>query len=1744
VFQEEKEETAARETPALFTVDNLFAPLELVYKSGTRLAVPFLMSTMLLSAEGVARITPESAQLRDSAKAGNVFSVYALRSRSVSGDETARYALQTIDPKIFRERADGGDLRSVNALLVLAEFDNTAAVTEIRNINVQPYVEGARGRDAVYLDVVGNIARWENKRAVVALALIAENGSEKAVRYLRKYARTGNGAAHDALKTLNVDRLVENISGDDLTACALIGDLAGSGNGRAFRVLAQFAAGGSAAAVRILDELSDEGLSEARKVLQSLDPKTIGKNADNGDVRAVSALTALMRAGNEKAGGVLRGIDPSRYVEKANAGDVLAVQVLQGLIDYAVEDRIPRALGAIRAAPFLKMALEGNEGAVDALSTLVLFENDAALRALCDLVSAGNEYARRKAQPEFHKRVLTLRIEHLERGVSGDALRKRLRELCAEDYPYLLYGMFTSEENYGDLAGMIYQELDARAKAKGADMHTYVSDIDPRRVLYRAFVLQCANFNLLGRMFSKPSALYEIMDETLKNLSENEISLWSLRLGLFVEDVLYDKEFPYQKEFQAYLRSLYDGTKGANRHLVATLLATYKDALRFCDKADIERIQKENGIEIRGVPVPYADFYKDGELVAHLVFADHDAVRGHYDAAVRYFHEKGYKEITRDGTKAVLKKGDAWVVFFKADARAYDIDTHIGKADIISSRSHAGGEEDVFKTQTPARDDAMLGFLSACRSATKLGWMAKNYTRADFVGVKNVAYGAEANRLTYHVLEGLSRRIPTYQDLNAYVWERLPGAMRDNYILPGAPVYSILNEMKRYLGKGRVEFAEDLVPDEEYAGQIGKEYRITAVREDSGNGSLVLDVTGRVSGETRVVTLGMSAGGPAVNLERIAGAAEKMQDVIGAVLGAFPKNVDVRSFTDLDGDLFGFSLGDKNMIAFHESVKDDPVAQFHEIAEYLNNCDALRLRLDETGDLEITVGNNSFTAVLSDESRAVASKNGGSSHYMIRALAREAFGSKDRALTRRIKNEQTAASVNKVMLLIEEGDYRQALMQYRRTMEKARSASHTRQDAEQALGLLAGLHARAAKPLVASLRHADDQKWEYAQQMLMQMTPDIHAQETDKLFIWSYDDNTDVRYRAQKAIDMLYGPGARQALELIRRVLGNQSVALQILKMLVSGRVPDDAPGIFPAVQRYLGWSGVFQDRVIQKPEDIGRRIRLVLHVLYAREHGGMTAEELKDLEDIYWDDDFIAATGAMSSANQFSIARAVRRTLKESGCAITGGSIRGVLPFILQANEAYARRTILDKNTHVLEVRHSRMDTDRQAAFKDFGHTFHHKEVVSFTGSAQKQAILAAIRESPEKTTIWIHAHGEHNHIWLGDGPDIGGLDRDNRMDHPEGISCVEFAGALRDRAGRHNGKLGDMNIVADSCYSSDFAANTLAQLEARGVEDLPVIIATAHTGVHSFGERTNWGGLSSSVLVKALTLENDAPRSDLTVGDIDRAEEYASWWEDFVFFLPVAADEFKRLKARLGVAGRGGPDGYVSSAGLLSSSLAKQADADALRIFLKFQSVIWIVEQLNTKYSAIINTVHVMKAGEYDGLRELIWVPGREFRSLEKKAQKVYNKLHFLSVSGGDLYGSYPDALSAAVGLDSAARHEEYAELNAEVIKTLDRLDDNLSRVSAGVRRVLDGRATGLMDEEAGRRAARLRRCVEESRAYFDLWSGMSPGEIELALMEKGLLPPQKEQIEGLTLPGTGAARQVTMPEGPGTSPVETSY
>lgn len=145
---------------------------------------------------------------------------------------------------------------------------------------------------------------------------------------------------------------------------------------------------------------------------------------------------------------------------------------------------------------------------------------------------------------------------------------------------------------------------------------------------------------------------------------------------------------------------------------------------------------------------------------------------------------------------------------------------------------------------------------------------------------------------------------------------------------------------------------------------------------------------------------------------------EKMQEELLAIHSS-KSPLRFYEYSGLVDDLFGFVDTDNRTIVLHASVADNPVAVFHEVAEYLIRAGKMSLQWNaKSGELEFTVGSKGYGLDMPEKSkdREMAEAARDNPHYLLRALQHAIFGKADEDLSAIIEQEQKKGQSTPILI--------------------------------------------------------------------------------------------------------------------------------------------------------------------------------------------------------------------------------------------------------------------------------------------------------------------------------------------------------------------------------------------------------------------------------------------------------------------------------------------------------------------------------------------------------------------------------------------------------------------------------------------------------------------------------------------------------------------------------------------------------
>lgn len=283
--------------------------------------------------------------------------------------------------------------------------------------------------------------------------------------------------------------------------------------------------------------------------------------------------------------------------------------------------------------------------------------------------------------------------------------------------------------------------------------------------------------------------------------------------------------------------------------------------------------------------------------------------------------------------------------------------------------------------------------------------------------------------------------------------------------------------------------------------------------------------------------------------------------------------------------------------------------------------------------------------------------------------------------------------------------------------------------------------------------------------------------------------------------------------------------------------------------------------------------------------------------KEIYSNLNFIEKTKGLGLANKYSVANSIILTLQRFACKVSEDNIEKILSYVIDARQSGSGLHILDKETNVIVLNGTAPNDPRQVYDYCLELGLSSASIQFFNGPTEtnpKVKFLSALVNSPNKTTVLIGTHGNPDRFViynLDSSKPITMDDVDKSNVYPEDI-----AKALLERAKVNNGKLDDVCICLDACFSGDFMQNMLKSL-ATGVSDIksfPVLVSSANRDQYSYG----------TTLYPLLRKE----MSVLTVSDMMKAEEDSFCVNDTAFFIPQDQQKFSELKSSLSFLGKEG--------------------------------------------------------------------------------------------------------------------------------------------------------------------------------------------------------------------------------------------
>jgi len=310
---------------------------------------------------------------------------------------------------------------------------------------------------------------------------------------------------------------------------------------------------------------------------------------------------------------------------------------------------------------------------------------------------------------------------------------------------------------------------------------------------------------------------------------------------------------------------------------------------------------------------------------------------------------------------------------------------------------------------------------------------------------------------------------------------------------------------------------------------------------------------------------------------------------------------------------------------------------------------------------------------------------------------------------------------------------------------------------------------------------------------------------------------------------------------------------------------------------------------------------------------------DLAKLQAVLGNDNFQKSVHGKPQANTLSLARKILALTAHSKMILSSTMISEAVKVIVAHDRAIAKVPVAQDGTVINFVSHRDMESDTGALSDYLGKNTGVKIAKSYTmpsgkNSAKddigpalgmknsiidpKTGAIAKTPFNPKNNIWWFNEHGSEGgeHLWHHSRGDVQKVGEDLKT--PDAISNQEMHDALVARAlrlqGDNHGRLDDMIIVLDSCFSADFAANLLTKLavslQKGEIKSLPVVVASANKGTTASGQQMKDGedraqyGMFAQALLSVL--KKGKP---FNFSIFDEMEEITSMTEDIAVFVPT---------------------------------------------------------------------------------------------------------------------------------------------------------------------------------------------------------------------------------------------------------------
>ncbi|MFW6172275.1 MAG: hypothetical protein ACOC5T_00825, partial [Elusimicrobiota bacterium] len=242
------------------------------------------------------------------------------------------------------------------------------------------------------------------------------------------------------------------------------------------------------------------------------------------------------------------------------------------------------------------------------------------------------------------------------------------------------------------------------------------------------------------------------------------------------------------------------------------------------------------------------------------------------------------------------------------------------------------------------------------------------------------------------------------------------------------PLAQRLEKYENYITEG-----EEEISVKRNIFSIGKKIHEINIKEDNTE-ARIIDINSNENYLTLTSEEPLNIGNLKKQIKQMKGIDSNYKQILLEMLSLLEHSPpEFRVFNTLIEDLFGFASAGKNLIALHKAIKDDPIALFHEISEYLvkNNKIKFEVEYEEKDEsylpfnfLRKDRGDSISSIVIRDENNdeigrielkdinaeeermLTLAQQQGMNHYRIRLFQKKVFGKSDRRLTEEIRHNQ------------------------------------------------------------------------------------------------------------------------------------------------------------------------------------------------------------------------------------------------------------------------------------------------------------------------------------------------------------------------------------------------------------------------------------------------------------------------------------------------------------------------------------------------------------------------------------------------------------------------------------------------------------------------------------------------------------------------------------------------------------------